>query len=322
MKPKLIALIISDLHINLWSKFNEDNQRTMNHFKVLEKMAKLSEKYQVPTIFGGDLFHKPENMGQEFAHIVQREFYNLQRYRWEMWAISGNHDLNQVNTLKNMKSSWMTYFSRYHSWLKSLDDISQKLNDNIVIHGLPYIDHNEGMMEYLKGWDLLSRYKHILLIHSDYPGAKDTDGRIIDSSENINVEFLEKKFDLILCGHIHKPQQISNKVFMIGAPLQQRRTDKDCKLGYWKLYSDLTLEFKPIDEMPRFIDVTSEDDILDDGNYYTLISKVQTENINTNTITRDLSKEKIISKYLKEKGVKDKAKKNLLLNLLKEAEND
>lgn len=38
---------------------------------------------------------------------------------------------------------------------------------------------------------------------------------------------------------------------MIGAPLQQRRTDKDCKLGYWKLYSDLSMEFIELKGFPN-----------------------------------------------------------------------
>ncbi len=32
------------------------------------------------------------------------------------------------------------------------------------------------------------------------------------------------KFDLVLCGHIHKPQRLSNEgLYAFGAPYQQRR---------------------------------------------------------------------------------------------------
>lgn len=48
---------------------------------------------------------------------------------------------------------------------------------------------------------------------------------------------------------------------MIGATLQQRRTDKDCKLGYWKLYSDLSMEFIELKGFPKFVDVESEDEL-------------------------------------------------------------
>ena len=45
------------------------------------------------------------------------------------------------------------------------------------------------------------------MLHTDYPGARDTDGREIGSVENLNVNTLNK-FDLVLCGHIHKPLKI------------------------------------------------------------------------------------------------------------------
>lgn len=58
---------------------------------------------------------------------------------------------------------------------------------------------------------------------------------------------------------------------MIGAPNHQRRTDRDCELGYWKIYEDLSLKFVPLKNFPKFIDVEREEDIKDDGNYYTVI---------------------------------------------------
>ena len=39
-------------------------------------------------------------------------------------------------------------------------------------------------------------------------------------------------------------------------------------------------------------------------------------------ITRQMSKRKVVSKYLRNKGIKDKAKKDLLVQLLKEGSDD
>lgn len=182
-----------------------------------------------------------------------------------------------------------------------------------------------GLTDYLKNVDVSvggTNSKHILMLHTDYPGAKDNDGREISSVENLNLNILNK-FDLVLCGHIHKPQRLSKKVYMIGAPYQQRRTDKDSKLGYWELYSDLSMKFKELKDFPKFIDVESEDEIKDDGNYYTLVLKKE-ENTNKSTtkIHRNLSKNKLARQYLRENGIKDKDKSNLLKRILKEAEND
>ena len=108
---------------------------------------------------------------------------------------------------------------------------------------------------------------------------------------------------------------------MIGAPNHQRRTDRDCELGYWKIYEDLSMKFIPLREFPKFIDVESEEDIKDDGNYYTVIPKKTSTPVNNkHKITKQLSKKSLAKRYLKEKGIDDKVKSNLLIETLKKVE--
>ena len=124
--------------------------------------------------------------------------------------------------------------------------------------------------------------------------------------------------------HIHKPQRLSKKVYMIGAPIQQRRTDKDCDMGYWKLYEDLSMVFVPLsDKFPRFIDVSSPEEVKEDGNYYTVISsKVLAMDTVTNPISKKLSKKRMVKRYLKAKNITDKKKESILLDIIKESEDD
>lgn len=317
---QIIALAFSDLHLNLWSKFNKDNQRTFNGFKVMEIIAKRCEQLKIPALFCGDLFHKPETLDQELALITQIKFNRLSTIKWKMIAIEGNHDSQKVNSIDKPTHGWISIFSPYYKWLDNLDFNSTLIGDKYIIHGVPYIDHNIGLSKYLKELPLQKGYKHILLLHTDYPGAKDTDGRAVDSVENINLNALNR-FDLILCGHIHKYQRLSKKVYMVGAPYQQRRTDKNCKMGYLEIYSDLSVKFVPLD-FPKFIDVESEDEIKDDGNYYTIIPKENHSKVEVidHKITKQLSKEKLAKRYMKAKGIKDEKKQKLLVKILKEAE--
>lgn len=321
---RLIAIVFSDLHINLWNKFNEDNRRTLNNFGVLSVIKDVCKANgNIPALFCGDLFHKPENMDSDLLEMVEDKFHSLNKaFSFQCYAISGNHDMSKTNCIDKPSPSWVRTLSHYHTWLRCIDFKSEWIQPNIRIIGVPYLDHNKGLSEYLKDLSIDSKEVNILMLHTDYPGAKDTDGREIGSVENLNLNILNK-FDLVLCGHIHKPQRLSKKVYMVGAPIQQRRTDKDCKLGYWELYSDLSMEFKELKGFPKFIDVESEEDIKDDGNYYTLIPKKQ-ENTNKSTtkIHRNLSKSKLARQYLRENGIKDKDKSNLLKRILKEADND
>lgn len=316
---KVIAIAFSDLHLNDWAKHNQDNQRTLNHFRVLSIINDLCKKYKCPALFCGDMFHKADNMSLELHGLTLKYFKGIES---NFYCISGNHCIKSVSKVGIEPDSWINQFSTIFGWLHSLDYNYTFIGDHrFQVHGVPYIDHNIGLNDYLKNLELDEGYKHILLLHTDYPGAEDTDGRKVDSVENLNLNILNR-FDLVLCGHIHKPQRLSKKVYMIGAPLQQRRTDNNCKLGFWLVYEDLSVKFKAFDIFPKFIDVESEDEIKDDGNYYTVVPKQKTsEQTSTNhKITKQLTKTKLAKRYLKEKGIKDEKKQNLLIRTLKRAE--
>lgn len=320
---KVIAIAFSDLHIHDWAKFNPENKRTLNHLGVLDLIYKKCRKYGVPALFCGDLFHKPENMSLNLFKLVNKKFKELDNpYElWKMYAISGNHSLGGVAKYLQKYPSWVEEFSKLYNWLECIDFQKIPLGDDYWVYGVPYMDHNIGLNEFIKGITLDKKRKNILLLHTDYPGAKDTDESEVGTCENLNTNLLQA-FDLVLIGHIHKPQRLGKKIYMLGAPLQQRRTDRDCKMGYWKIYSDLSMKFREIKGMPKFIDVESPDQIKGDSNYYTVISKPKEVEFQENKVTRDLSKRKLVREYMRAKKIKDIDKKHLLLNLIKEAEND
>ena len=317
-KREVIAIAFSDLHLNMWSKFNPDKHRTLNGFDVLFRIANICSEYCCPALFCGDLFHKPKNIDAELFDMVQQKFYELNlihnKTGFRVYAISGNHDIDKVNTIEEPKTSWVSRFAECYDWLVNLD------HDYVTIHGkkvygIPYIDHNNGLNKYIK-----KIYADILLLHTDYPGATDTDGRVVDSAENLNINMF-KQFKLVLCGHIHKPQRLGKKIYMVGAPQQQRRTDRNCKMGYLEIYDDLSVKFKYWDDYPKFIDVESQEDIKDDGNYYTVVPKSTREvNQTEHKITKQLSKKKLARLYMKQKGDQNKSRRKLLTEVLIKSE--
>lgn len=319
----LVAYVISDLHINDWAKFNESDTRTHNQMRILVSLLSKSYNERVPVLFCGDLFHKPDMIRPELLNLILHDFLVIHtRYMGYpiMYAISGNHEINHISKIGEHPVSWTRLFTKMFPWLVCLDYCQALIKDNIMIHGVPYVDHNIGLSKYLKEMKLDPKQKHILMLHTDYPGARDTDGREVGSVENLNLNVLDR-FDLVLCGHIHKPQKLSKKVYMIGAPIQQRRTDRDCDMGYWKLYDDLSMTFVKLKGYPRFIDVESQDEIKDDGNYYTVIPKITSKPTeNKHNITKQLTNKTLAKRYMKVKGIKDKNKEQLLIKVLKEAD--
>jgi DNA repair exonuclease SbcCD nuclease subunit len=323
---KTVAIVFSDLHINLWSKFNDGNKRTLNNFGVLFRIAQLCKENDCPALFCGDMFHKPESMDQDLAIMVKNQFSELYKEypNFKCYCIEGNHCIKHINRVDKLQEGWISFFSDGIHLIVLTPNTPYItlpcINETIHVYGIPYIDHNIGLNETVKNFYLKKDAKNILLLHTDYPGAKDTDGREVDSAENLNLNTLSR-FDLVLCGHIHKPQRLSKKVYMVGAPLQQRRTDAKCKLGYWELHDDLSMHFKELKGYPKFIDVESDEEIKDDGNYYTVIpKKARVEVNNEHKITKQLSKKSLARRYMKEKGIKDKEKKDLLINILNKAE--
>lgn len=319
---KVIGIAFSDLHLGEYSKFNEDNKRTLNIFRVLYLIKDLCLKYKCPAFFCGDFMHRPEHISTSLDELIIEKFQELNRCEeFNIYGISGNHDLQKSNSEESRSPShWANLCNRY-TFLHNLD-FSYHEFEGFRVVGIPYIDHNRGLDGLIKGNLKEAMLKQtILLLHTDYPGAKDTDNSEVGTVENLNVNLLSK-FKLVLIGHIHKPQRLGKKIYMVGAPLQHRRTDRNCKLGYWKIYEDFSMEFKPFKGFPKFVDVPTEDEVKDDGNYYTVIPSksgpVALED--TPRITRELSKKSLVRKYMRARGIKDKSRKSVLLRIIKEAE--
>lgn len=324
MKKELVAIAFSDLHLNLWAKFNEDGMRTEKAFDILEYIAGISHRREIPVLFCGDMFHKPETLDQDLALRTKQAFNLIYRKypRCKIFAIEGNHDLKHTNTWPNLTKGWLSFFENDTNLVVLTPNTPPAIIGlDVLVYGIPYIDHNINISDIISKLNKPEGFQRILLLHTDYPGAKDTDGRRVDSVENLNINLLNK-FDLVLCGHIHKPQRLSKKVYMLGATNQQRRTDRDCDMGYWEIYQSkdkkLSVKFIPLEGFPKFIDVESSDDIKDDGNYYTVLpKKVELQEVK-HKIDKSMSKKVIAKKYLKTKGIGDKGKKKLLIKILNE----
>ncbi len=321
-KKKVLGVVFSDLHIGEYAKFNKDNQRVLNHFRVLYLIKELCDKHRCPAFFCGDLLHKPEHITTSLDELIIENLDNLRiSDTFNIYGISGNHDMCSKNSPQQQSPShWSNLCNRF-SFLHNLDFKHHEFKD-FVVYGIPYLDHNVDLDKAIKALDMDPAKRSILLLHTDYPGAKDTDGLEVGTVENLNVNQLSK-FGLTLIGHIHKPQRLGKKVYMVGAPLQQRRTDRGCDLGCWLILEDFTMKFHPFKGFPKFIDVEDEGKILDDGNYYTLINKPKAVEASSNIrIDKNLSKPRLVRKYLKIRDIKDIRKRDLLLDILKKAEED
>ena len=150
-KKEVIAIAFSDLHLNDWAKFNQNGHRTLNGFDVLYRIANICHHKRCPALFCGDLFHKPENITQDLLDTVLTKFHQLDiNYpKFRCYAINGNHDLSVVNHIEKPSSGWVTKFSKIFNWLVSIDCTEFQIKGFNCL-GIPYIDHNNGLNNFIK----------------------------------------------------------------------------------------------------------------------------------------------------------------------------
>lgn len=325
---RVIAVNFSDLHLETWRNHNEGDRRVKNAIKVIKDIALVCKKHDVPSLFGGDLFHKERVLTNELIESTLPALSKLWASgKFKTIGISGNHDQSKQNLINKPSPSYIKTFSKVFKGLECIDFTSYDLTDKIKVHGLPYITHDLGLVEYIESIKLEKGKKHILMIHTTMPNAKDTDGREVHTNLP-QTEFYKAlgRFDLVLCGHIHSPTTWKigkTTIVQTGAPQQQRLTDKNCDMGYWLIYDDLSVKFVHLDKYPRFIEIDNMGEKMNDHNFYVIkpkrMGKGKTETKKKEFSMR-LSKTDLAKNYCQQKGVKDKTKKKALVETLKNTE--
>lgn len=320
MKKK-IAIALSDIHFHDWKQFNENGRRITAHLSVWDFIDGLSSSYRLPILFEGDLFHDWLGLSN---NLLGKTLGKLVNSKSDIIAISGNHDQATTSTVKNYPENYIQLLSSLSNKWKCNDYTNIELQKGIRVHGVPYIYQNIGFVDYVNSIKFKKKEKNILQIHSDLWGAQETDGREVGSVSGIprQMDKVFGRFDLVLSGHIHKPMQISSNVYMIGAPLQQRKTDKDCVMGYWFVYDDMSMEFVPLVDTPMFKEAQTTDRT-DSFHYWTITGEKADNKSVEGKYERSVKKTSnlaIVKKYIEHQGINERRKVKALKNAIKKSE--
>jgi len=316
-KTKPIALVFSDLHFHDFNQFNENDKR----IKVTLGILEILKKKRLPMLFAGDWFHEDQHISNKLFDYST----HLGKMGLNVWGISGNHDMSETNTIDNQSPSLFKSLATMTKGINCIDFelITLTSHPDVCITGIPYLTYNIGFEDYLnkirKNGKLKKFKKKILLIHTDLHGARETDGRRIDSVQNLDKDLykLFKGFDLVLCGHIHKPQRIRPSIIMVGSPNQQKKSDMGGKFGYWEIYEDMTTKFKKL-TTPEFKFYDPTKDTINDYHYWVPINKMEDsdESEIPRRFTNNISRKKLAKRYCEEKGINDKKKIKALKQIL------
>jgi DNA repair exonuclease SbcCD nuclease subunit len=135
------------------------------------------------------------------------------------------------------------------------------------------------------------------------------------------------KFDLVLNGHIHHGEQLTDKFINVGSPMARDRGDIGKAKGFWIVDLDdpqATIAFKDIsDKYPKFVEKTIGDELTEEDkkNYIVWVPAPIADNVKDAEVSKkfstNLAPAEIVENYCKEvlstEEVKDKLAYGLTL---------
>ena len=265
---RLIAIATADWHINNWRQHSSNYRRLSIGLQLITDFGKLAARKKVPILFAGDLFHNGKRLDnrvlESFINTFDKDFPK----DVDFIAISGNHDMEEHNTLSNTSPSYIKALSKVLDSFICLDNTYKNIHKGVRLYGIPYYTKNKGFHEVFKGFELDPKYKNILMIHRNLAGAKTPAGFIVNTHEDPGtLKELSDKFDLVISGDIHRPDELYERVYMLGAPQHQNIGDAGCEMGYWEIYEDLSMKFISL-SYPQFIYIDEGQAKPDNHNFY------------------------------------------------------
>jgi len=311
------AVILSDSHFHYWQQHNVDNKRLKSQLDSFEKVVKFAWSKGVPILYGGDLFHNPSEISNKLlSYVVSRLRYLFNNYPVLIYAISGNHDMSEKNTLTHRSPSFISSLSSVFDNFHCVDFTQFSIED-MDIYAIPYLTLNVGFMDHIKTLKPRPSRLNILLCHTSFNGQQDTNGVVVGTGENIDETKLED-FDLILAGHTHKKGHVRNNIYSIGAQQELRLSDMGGRFGFWVIEDDNSLRFKEIEGTPKFRLYTEDSEKDNDFDYWVKEPKPAEIVGSISASVKPGDRHALVEDYFKAMGYKSKAKRKLTLRLINE----
>ena len=264
---------IADMHLdsafsNLSDKDIMGDLRRLEQRKVFKKIIEYIKENDVRYLFiSGDLYeHK--YIKQSSIEYINNLFKEIPETK--IFIAAGNHDPKVKNSYYN-KFNWNSNVKIFDSFIEKVEE------SDCNIYGYSFDDfycNNCGIEDFLVEQN---GKPNILVIHGNLDGVKKDDKPYNPISKKI---LLEKGFDYVALGHIHKPDYENKKIVYPGSTISLG-FDELGKHGMivGELNQDLKLEFIPLDDEEFTISEINVDNL---GSKEELIEKINSLEINPN----------------------------------------
>ena len=229
--------------------FLTDTHLSENNIEVIKSIFRqaihLAKEYGFKKIFHlGDIFHSRKGQPQEVLSVFDDILDEFESNGIVLVVISGNHDRADYTSWK----SFLKSYKKHPGIDLILHPKHYKLNDDIILHMLPFFEDEVYLKELSKMQsELPFGKKTILGTHIGIAGATMNNGTPVSSTI---VPAYFKQYTVVLVGHYHDAQEFEN-IRYIGASTQHNFGESENK-GALLLYDDLSMEILPL-EFPKYL---------------------------------------------------------------------
>jgi len=209
----------ADIHLSRYGQDKVEDESNLperlHSIKIsLDSMAQhLVDNNIRVMIFGGDLLHG-KSIIYAIAQDLMIDFFNHWSDDLKFYVIDGNHDLSGkghkvVSALKPLRNlpgvTWVPF------------------NETLQIRDILMVPYGPDMIDVIKKNNARTLISHFGLSEGMLNSG-------ISIVSDISMKDLEGKYELVLLGHYHKPQEIirpSIKLYYVGSPIQLDWGEKD-----------------------------------------------------------------------------------------------
>lgn len=233
------VVVFSDLHVHNYKNFDRNGSRLENCLKVLDDVFAFANGNDINTIlFAGDIVDQQQAVPTVASNaLMERLRLLFNKYPdISVIAITGNHDQGSKSVAGNAGVSYLVQLEvAFPENFRRVDDDSiHTVEDGFFVHGVPYYQHPEHFKQMLAERSKAAKetngdYTHVLMIHQTPSGLGNPN---IPIDTEVTDELYDA-FDLVLCGHIHKPMKITDKFYLVGNPLHRDLGDEGDEKGFW-----------------------------------------------------------------------------------------
>lgn len=269
------VLLTADLHLHnhkAFATYGEDgiSSRLRDGLSVLKEITQQAKECDA-VVIAGDIFHVSPPPPVVF-NLVYDAFAELANSVMTILVVAGNHDL----PCKNFRDERDIPFLKFQEGLNNGCDTTKfhvlnSLSKPVKIWGRdpPYeelfVQGCSHAVEEGVSKALLTRSPaDLTILHQEVQGA--SVGKYVFES-GVDPKMFTDPREWIVIGHIHRPQRISDRVLIPGAPLHIDFGDSGDR-GFWILDTGKeTLEMVKT-TFPRFVTVCNPGDVKSDGSFY------------------------------------------------------